>query len=571
MSKEKNLIDLSDDPIIHIFALLPFADSLSMRRTCQRFCQLAQYTFHLYPKKVELTLQKNVEYNPFESLQTLLKTFGRDIKELSFNGLKDEMGSRRFLDLVVDHCCPSKAVGDSSPLELKSLEFKRKISRGLSSLKLMKTVLKRNDPERCSRILQNLETIEFIDCVPEDEMVLHSITENCKQLKRLTLADYHAFNGECLQALANQVEALHLQNLRPLDSTITHYTLDVGSHTKCLILRNLRAEITCSARNLCNLETLQLYKVADGRAPRHRWEPDHSILVQLLPYTGNNLRHLHISNMGSVTEAISKVGNQLVSLSLDIDDEWCYDVYTLLENNPNLRSVKLCHMGDASLYEEVPQRVQNVEELCIWPKTNSKPINLDGVLKLTKLKSFTFFCPRTQTCDLIGQLACIDSLECLGFPINAADFNTNFDEKLTEHFFKLKKLKSLKLALDGSLDQFGFEKIALHFVNLKELKIIHGNVQRQTNNSNEFAQWVSCFLGGMNEGDLLRFREYRSRITKFIKVKTPLKIYQAESHHRRTLSVNSISRKLREESYKEILRLLPLSNDGFFDFFAYEN
>lgn len=572
MSEEVNLIDLSDDVIIKIFSHLPFTDLLAVRGICQRFRQLAHETFHLYPKKVVLTLRENIEYDPFVGLETLLNTLGQDIKELSFIGLKDPITSHRFLDLFVANICSSK----------------------LKCLKLVKVALEMNDAVRCTQILKNLEAIELFECTAAHIGVFEGFLTRCEQLKDLTAVNLLGLDGHWLRfflgRLSTQLESLNLQHLRTFNGNLPQFSLNIGSRTKRLILRHVAAEITCTSKDLSNMETLKLDLVT--KVGWYGNLHDHGTSIGLLAYTSNKLKHLHLSNVMSNGEEISKIGNQLEFFSLEksknIRGEY---VYKLLENNPNLRSVKICHMGYDGLYEEVPKRIPNIEELCIWPDLRLPgPYSsyfaigpLDGILMLKKLKSFTFFCSRFQTSDCIEQLAQMDSLESLGFPIDAKDFNQYFDKQLRGHFFKMKNLKSLKLALNGNLNTSGYEKLGLYFGNLKELKIVHGNVMvEEKDDENEydgkysveechdFTLCDNCACGprGINECELSQFIKFRQPIMKSMKKRTPLKIYQTEKHHRHSLSDKVVVRKLQDKSCQDMLRLLSLSNDGFFEFFA---
>lgn len=564
MSDSLELIDLGDDEIIQIFSLLSFTDLLAMRSTCQRFLHLALYTFSVYPKRVELKLLKSTECDPFERLQTFFDTFGPHIKELTFNGMNDTDGSYHFFDLLRTNFYPSK----------------------LKLLKLVKTTLTFKHSALCSRILENLETIELIECTAVDPEAIDFTVTACRQLKGLSLIDLVGLNGQYLLPLSNQLESINLQNLRTWENANQRIILNVGSNTKRLILRHIFAVIVCESKDLSNLETLKL-DLLSGMTSPFAIEVEyrvHRTSLELLPYIGNKLKHLHLASVASDGTEISKIGNRLESFSLDnsrsVRSEY---IYTLLTNNQNLRSVKLCHMGDASLYQEVPQRVPNVEQLCIWPAQRARcstigDIIIEGILTLSKLKSFTFFSSPSQTCDLIGQLAQMDSLETLGCSVEADDFNTNFDEKLRDNFYKLKKLKCLKLALNGRLNTNAFEKIATHLVDLEELKLVHGDVVTQvqthytesspTSDCNQLTNCGYCCDAGIDELEFSQFVKSHLPVILWAKLKMPMKIYQTQRDHNQSIFERIISAKLLQDSYKDVVQLHPLSNDGFFEFYT---
>lgn len=565
MSGILGLIDVNDDGIIQIFSLLPFADLVAVRGTCRRFRHLSEYTFSVYPKRVEVTFPNACKCDAFKGLKTIFKSFGSHIRELTFNGLSDTNGSQQFLNLLQVSVDPSK----------------------LKSLKLIESKLTASNVVQCQRILENLEVFELFNCTAECDGVFEAMIMECQQLRGLSLIDLLGLNGHFLASLSTRLESIELQNVRTWENANQPIALTVGPHTKCLILRHIYAIITCPSNDLSNLETLKLDLLAGMPSPFARdFElRTHSTSLELLSHVGNGLKHLHLSSVTpDGVDAIARIGNRLESFSLDnssnVPNEY---IFRLLENNRNLRSVKLCHMGDECLYREVPRRVRNVEELCIWParKTRYSPIgtiDFAEVLTLTKLKSFTFFSDTLQTCELIGRLAQMHALETLGFSIEANDFNENFDAKLKSHFSKLKNLKTLKLALYGRLNWSAFENIATQFVDLKELKLVHGDVATRpethytpsspTSDCNQFTNCSYCGDAGIHQFEFRRFIKHRLPIVRLRTPTTPLKIYQTQRDHSKSVCDRVIAKRLRRASGRKIVQLHPLSNDGFFEFFT---
>lgn len=153
---------------------------------------------------------------------------------------------------------------------------------------------------------------------------------------------------------------------------------------------------------------------------------------------------LHLSHRRPFGAIIPKVVNQLESLFLlDHSENLSEDTLSLLENNRNLRSVHLRFVGDValSLCSELPSRIPNVEQLII---RTENPMNLDGFLRLKKLKSFI-----------------LDSNVCIA-PSILANFFENFGAKNN----RFKNLKSLSLFFvePNSLDPNILGQICVNFL-----------------------------------------------------------------------------------------------------------
>lgn len=541
MSREIILSTSTGNPIIRCVCYTQFSafDAFTVSRTHERFRHLAQYTYVPYPKSVELVL-KDVNFgNQFSILENELAKYGSLVNEITYFGCSLTSRSYGFLEFV-------KA--NYRRWNLKCLRF---VHAGFDIDRIKKNGI----------IFEKLESIELNSCTDDFTGAFEAILLRCKRLKELTLIDLDDFDGSFMSTVTSQLESLYWQNSENSNNSNSICVLKIGSQTKSLILRHVSVVIECPSKNLSNLHTLKLCLIR-SRAP-----------TELFAYTGNQLKHLHLANTNSDGNQIRAIGNQLETFSLLKCPNFCIQhIYKLLANNKNLRSVKLCNVGNESMFEEVPKIIQNVEELCIWPSTenNRQPINFNEIVKLPRLKSFTFLSPKyTDQLDiltkLMEQLIGVDTLECLGFLMRPKDLKkTKFNEK----FFQLKNLKSLKLVVWGpqALNQKVAVEIATNFTELNELKLLNTNdIDRKL----ELFHDACCcqILKKLNKRFPMKISVNQFvqilRARKAAKAKTPLMVYQMHGPHNETARM--LSNQI--DANKNVLQVLPLDSDAFFNFF----
>lgn len=541
MSRQIILSTSTGDPIIRCVCYMQFSasDAFTVSRTHKRFHHLAQYTFLSYPKSVELVL-KDVNFgNQFSALEIELAKYGSLVNEITYFGYSLTNRSCGFLEFV-------KA--NYRRWNLKCLRF---VHAGFDIDRVEKNGI----------IFENLESIELNSCTDYFTGAYEAILLRCKRLKELTLIDLDDFDGSFMSTVTSQLESLYWQNSENSNNSNSICVLKIGSQTKSLILRHVSVVIECPSKNLSNLHTLKLCLIR-SKAP-----------TELLAYTGNQLKHLHLAKTNADGNQIRAIGNQLETLSLLKCPNFCIEhIYKLLANNKHLRSVKLCNVGNESMFQEVPKRIPNVEKLCIWPsiENHRQPVNFDEIVTLPRLKSFTFLSPKYSNqldilTKLMEQLTRVDTLECLGLLMRPKDLKkTKFKEK----FIQLKNLKSLKLVVLGpqSLNQKVAVEIATNFTELNELKIL--NTNDLDHKLETFHDACCCqILKNCNKRFPMKITVNQFaqilRARKAAKVKTPLKIYQMHGQHNETASM--LSNQI--DANKNVLQVLSLDSDEFFNFF----
>lgn len=535
-----SLVDSKGELIIRCasYTNFPTSGAFTVSRATQRFRHLDQYSFRWYPRSVEITLRDGNDGNKFSSLERELAKYGPLISEITFSGTSDAIQTSELLALIEENFCRWK----------------------VKCLKFVDTEFEVDDVERYRKIFENVEKIELSNCTDDDDGAYEALIMQCKQLKALTLVDLEAFEGSFLPFATPQLESLHLQNVIASPYSLKRYAVKLGSQIKSLILRHVSVVIECPSRDLSKLHTLKLC-LFKSNAPS-----------EILSYTGDQLKHLHLAKIDGEGIQLRTVGKQLETLSmLRCPNFRCEHIFELLEKNKNLRSLKLCNVGNESLFQEVPRRATKLEQLCIWPahEDNRHPINFDDIVQLPRLKAFAFFSPKysTQTdvlTSLIEQLTRMETLECVGLLMRPQDLKkTRFKEK----FFQFRNLKSLKLAICGpqSLNHRIVVEIATHLVDLAELKILN-NIDR---NFDRF--YATCCCHSHKERSNSFPMEITSsqfaqilRARKKVQAKVPLKIYHSQGQHEGTtrLFANQL------DAHKNVLQLLPLEADGFFNFFT---
>lgn len=520
------------------YTKLSTTGAFTVSRAPQRFRHLDQYSFRWYPESVEIEFRYGKKGNPFFLLNRELGRYGPLINEITFSGTSGTVQTRQFLGFVE---------GNFWRWKVKCLKF-------------VDTEFELDDVVTYGNIFENVEKIELNNCIEYDDGAYEAIIMQCKQLKALTLIDLKDFDGSFLPHATPQLESLHLQNVIPPYNNLERYSLKLGSRIESLILRHVSVVIECPSRDLSKLHTLKLCLIRSN-APS-----------EILCYTGDQLKHLHLAKINSDGSQIRTVGKQLEKLSLlKCPNFRCEHIFELLRNNKNLRSVKLCNVGNESLFREVPRRATKLEQLCIWParEDNRQPINFDDIVQLPRLKAFAFLSPKYSTqidvlANLIEQLTRIESLQCVGLLMRPQDLKK---PRFKEKFFQFEHLKSLKLVIWGpqSFNQKIAVEIATHFADLAELKILN-NMDRNFDDfhdtccCNLIKNRNKCFLMEITSNQFAQILRARKRV----QARVPLKIYQSQGPHKET------ARLLENQSdaHKNVLQLLPLEGDGFFNFFT---
>lgn len=545
MSKRISLLNSKGESIIRCVSYMDFSasDPSAVSRSQERFRHLEQHTFGLYPESLELTLangNSGASGNRLAALEREVARLGPLVNEITFDGSTGDIGTRDFLEFVEENF---------SQWTLKTLKFAN-------------TEFDSEDVEEYEIIFEKLDRIELSNCTELDDGAFEQLLRQCKQLKELTMIDLEDFDGHFMAETTDRLESLQLQNVKTPDNFTERYVLKIGNRTKSLILRNVSVVILCPSKDLSNLHTLKLCLI-QSMAPN-----------DLLCYTGKRLKHLHLAKVNSDGRQIREIGDQLETVSLLKCPNFHIDnIYQLLEGNKNLHSVKLCNVGDESMFHEVPRRVPKVEELCIWPNRENQrdPINFDDVVLLPRLKSFTFISPKYSNrldilTNLLEQLNRMDTLESVGLLLRPNDLKR---EAFKEKLFRLQNLKSLKLVVWGpqSSNQKIAVDIATHFASLAELKILNNlDVDHTFEN---FHDACCCrmlkssnqpFYMGIAANQFTQIMCARKRA----KARTPLKIYVSRGPHKETarMLANQTS------AHKNVLQVLPLDSDGFFEFFA---
>lgn len=549
MSKNISLLNSRGDLIIRCVSYTNFStsDPSAVSRSQEQFRHLEQHTFGLYPDSLELTLENGnsgTSGNRLAVLQRELAKLGPLVNEITFDGSSGDIGTREFLKFIEEN-------------------FRQWTLKGL---KFANTEFESEDVEEYAIIFEKLDRIELSNCFDFDDEVFEILIRQCKELKELTLIDLEDFDGNFLGQTTDRLESLHLRNVKTSDNCTDRIVLKIGNRTKSLILRDVSVVILCPSKDLSNLHTLKLCLIKSMTSN------------DLLCYTGKRLKHLHLAKVNSDGSQICEIGDQLETVSLLKCPNFHIDnIYKLLEGNKNLRSVKLCNVGDESMFHEVPRRVPKVEELCIWPNRENQrePINFDDIVSLPKLKSFTFISPKYSTknslnilSNLVEQLTRMDTLESVGILMRPNDLKRDtFKEKL----FRFQNLKSLKLVVWGpqSSNQKIAVEIATHLTNLSELKILN-NVDADHTFDNFHDACCCRMLKSSNHPFYMEIAANQftqilcARERAKAKGRAPLKIYQSRGPHKETARMLANQ----TDAHKNVLQVLPLDSDGFFEFFA---
>lgn len=458
-----SLLDSSGELILRCVNHKAYTTSsaFAVSRAPERFRHLDQYSFRWYAESVEISLGNGNNGNKFSLLERELAKYGPLISEIMFSGRSGAIRTREFLAFIEVNFCRWK----------------------VKWLKFVNTEFELDDVGRHGSIFENVEKIELSNCIEFDDGAYEAVIMQCKRLKALTLMDLKDFDGSFLPHVTSKLESLHLQNVIPSYNNLERYALKLGSQIESLILRHVSVVIECPSRDLTKLHTLKLCLIRSN-APS-----------EILSYTGDQLKHLHLAKINSDGSQIRAVGKQLETLSLlKCPNFRCEHIFELLQNNKNLRSVKLCYVGNESLFKEVPRRATKLEQLCIWParEDNRHPINFDDIVQLPRIKAFTFLSPKYSTqidvlSHLVEQLTRVDTLECVGLLMRPQDLKKT---RFKENFFQFRNLKSLKLVIWGpqSLNQKIAVEIATHFADLAELKILN-NMDR---NFDDFHDTCCC-------------------------------------------------------------------------------
>lgn len=431
MSKIITLSDSRGELIIRVDINFFAADALALSRTHERFRHLAQYSFRLYPKSVELTLtnDNNNNDNKLYALECALANIGPlvRINQITFNGSNGAVGKSEFHAFI----------------EANYRRWK------LKALKFVHTEFELADADEYELIFENLEKLELSKCCEQDDGAYEAMILQCIRLKELKLIDIGYFSFQFIQKATAQLKSLHIEKVKFWNDS-KPCVLTIRSQIKYLILRHVPVMIKCPSKNLTSLHTLELDSI-ECSAP-----------CKLLAYNCHQLKHLHLANLDSNGTQLRNLGNQLESISLIkcVNFRPMY-IYKLLQNNQNLRSVKLWSVGNETMFKEVPRRIPNVEHLHIWPAREDRPFNFDGMEKLTKLKSFTFISPKY-----------IDTVACVGLL-----FRPTKRIKNTQKFSQFKALESLTMIVRGPrfLNRKIEAQIKKYLPNLKKLKLLNYN------------------------------------------------------------------------------------------------
>lgn len=112
-------------------------------------------------------MKNSIDGDELIAFDAVLRLFGPDIRELSFNASDNAIASRHFFDILIANCSP--------------LNFK--------SLRLVNTKLTEMDALRCRHLLERLEKIELIGCFGSLDHAYGAFVSPCEQLKTLTLVN----------------------------------------------------------------------------------------------------------------------------------------------------------------------------------------------------------------------------------------------------------------------------------------------------------------------------------------------------------------------------------------------
>lgn len=298
---------LPDDVILHIFSMLRFIDLFAVAGTCRRLRQLAHYSFKLHPKEVIFTLKtvivnEETFFSSLNKLHAMLQFIGPLVRELTFDGINNEIGSRRFFDFIVKYCRPSK----------------------IKCIKLLRTNIEMANADRCHALLNTLEKLEMSACTAK-MLVSETFILKCKRLRDLTLFNLNGFDGYYIKDFSRQLESINLQNLRTWQNTYGCFEINVGRRTKSLILREVSVNVKCDDKDLSNIQILQLRSVE-------------CFDIEFLSYVGNELKQLQLQNIESDGKVLFNVGNPSESISLleypNLRRKFQY-IYDLLQKNNN--------------------------------------------------------------------------------------------------------------------------------------------------------------------------------------------------------------------------------------------